>query len=353
MSGSHTHHVEYSQVKSYRVAEFTGLHNLRVTVGAITAPLRGQVAVRMYAVSLNYRDVLVVNGKYPGPKATSGGGLVPCSDGAGQVVEVGEGVHSFKVGDRVVTAFHENWESGDPPQDLGSRSLGGSVHGTLAQIGVYEATALVHIPDTLSYEMAATLSCAPLTAWTALRDTPHPIGPHSTVVVQGTGGVSVFAAQLGVAAGARVIATSSSDVKLKALQQLGVAHCDLINYTKRDWVEAVRQLAPEGVDHIVEVTGQLSKSLQVIKKGGTVSVVGYIGGNEPVCATDVLWSSSTVRGVLVGSRHSLRQLLQAVEHSHIQPVIDRIFGFEQAREAYEYLSSQQHVGKVVIRVQSA
>ena len=264
--------IDYSNVASYRLNKFAGLDELSAPKkGPITPPARGQVAVRIHAVSLNYRDWLIATGKYPGPKETSGGGLIPCSDGAGEVVAVGDNVRQFAVGDRVATTFHENWESGETPQTTGKHALGGTAQGTLTQLGVYDESTLVHLPDTLSYQEAATLTCAPLTAWTALRDTVHPIGPESTILVQGTGGVSIFAAQLAVAAGARVVATSSSDDKLQAYKRIGVKEGDLVNYAKGDWVAAVKKIAPDGFDHIVEVSGELKKSLSVVKRGGTVN----------------------------------------------------------------------------------
>ena len=217
--------IDYKSIKSYRLNKFTSIDDLVIVTGPIQPPQRGQVAVRIHAVSLNYRDYIIAigrhsgahrqstesrhnlnnrllifcllcglycffAGKYPGAKTTSGGGLIPCSDGAGEVIEIGEGVTQFKVGDRVATTFHENWESGPAPQTTGSRALGGTAQGTLTEIGVYEEGSLVHLPDSLSFSEAATLTCAPVTAWTALRDTPFPIGPESTVLVQGTGTIS-------------------------------------------------------------------------------------------------------------------------------------------------------------------
>ena len=344
--------VDYSKVRSYRLNQFSGIDELAVKVGPIAPPSRGQVAVRIHAVSLNYRDYLAAVGKYKIPFVTSGGGLIPCSDGAGEVVEVGEAVMQFKIGDRVATTFHENWESGEPPQTTGTRALGGTAQGTLTQIGVYEQDNLVHIPDALSYQQASTLTCAAVTAWTALRDTVHPVGPESTVLVQGTGGVSIFAAQLAIAAGARVIATSSSDDKLQTYKKIGVKDGDLINYKKVDWAHAVKAVAKDGVDHVIEVSGELKKSLQVIKKGGVISVIGFVGGDDAVTAREILRTNCYVRSTQVGSRQSFRYLLQAIEHNAIKPVIDRTFDFEQAQEAYRYLESQKHVGKIVINVQS-
>ncbi|KAJ3167454.1 hypothetical protein HDU88_002376 [Geranomyces variabilis] len=343
--------VNYDRVKTYRISDFTGIDKLRLQEGSVSAPKRGQVAVRIHAVSLNYRDLITIKGSYPGPKDTSNGGLIPCSDGAGEVVEVGEGVTEFKVGDRVATNFHDNWESGPVPATVGSRALGGALQGTLTQLGVFEERGLVHVPDSLSYEEAATLTCAPLTAYTALRDTPHPIGPESIVLVQGTGGVSVFAAQLALAAGARVIATSSSDQKLQTYAKLGVKQPDLINYkTTPDWPTEVRKRAPDGVDHVVEVSGQLAQSVKCTKKGGTITIIGFVGEAQSISAADILFGAVNLRGVLIGSRHSFKQLLLAVDHNSIKPVIDKVFGFEEVPEAFKYLESQKHVGKIVIKV---
>lgn len=344
--------VDYSAVKAWRISDFSGIDKMALKASAIQPPKRGQVAVRIHAVSLNFRDLIMVLGKYPGPKETSGGGLIPGSDGAGVVVEVGEDVTEFKVGDRVATCFHSNWEDGPSHADVGKRALGGMAHGTLNQVGVYEEKGLVLLPASLSFEEAATLTCAPVTAWTALRDTANPIGPESVVLVQGTGGVSVFAAQLAVATGARVIATSSSDDKLQVYAKMGVNKADLINYkTTPDVAAEVKKRVATGCDHVVEVAGQLSQSLKCVKKGGTVTVIGFVGGaEEKVTSMDVLWADAYIRSVLVGSRRSFQRMLLAIEHTGIKPVIDEVFSFDQAQKAFEHLKSQKHVGKVVIKV---
>ena len=267
------------------------------------------------------------------------------------VVEVGADVTNFKVGDRVATCFHANYVAGPPHEAVGQAALGGTAHGALTEVGVYEEHGLVHIPDSLSFEEAATLPCAPVTAFTALRDTVHPIGSESIVYVQGTGGVSVFAAQLALASGSRVIATSSSDDKLKVYRTMGVKDSDLINYkTTPDVVAEVRKRAPEGVDHVVEVTGHLQDSCKVVKKGGVVTVIGFVGGVQQLTPWDALGCSAYIRGILVGSRHSFQQMLRAIEQNHIRPIIDQTFPFEKAPDAYRHLESQKHVGKVVISV---
>ena len=266
-------------------------------------------------------------------------------------MEVGADVTDFTVGDRVATTFHANYEAGPLHEAVGQASLGGTAHGTLIEVGVYEEHSLVRIPDSLTFEEAATLPCAAVTAYTALRDTVHPIGPESIVYVQGTGGVSVFAAQLCIATGCRVIATSSSDDKLKVYRDMGVKQGDLINYKKTpDIVAEVRKRAPEGVDHVVEVTGQLSSSCKVVKKGGVVTVIGFVGEQGSLTARDVLGCSAYIRGVLVGSRRNFQEMLRAIEQNQIKPIIDQVFPFEKAVDAYRHLESQKHVGKVVIRV---
>ena len=304
--------------------------------------------MRIKAVSLNFRDLDCIHGRYfkAEDKDTSNGGLIPCSDGAGEVVDVGEDVNDYKPGDRVITAFHANWESGPVPADILTAALGVSRQGTLTEMGVFEAMGLVHCPDWLTFEQAATLPCAAVTAWTTLRDTPQPIGPESIVLVEGTGGVSVFAAQIALASGSRVIATSSSDDKMSVYRKMGVQDTDLINYsTHKDWAREVRKLAPGGVDHVVEVAGQIGLALKAVKRGGVITNIGYVSDASPVTCQDLLWATANIRSTAVGSRHSLIQLLKALEGNRIKPIIDKVFDFEQARDALEYFQSQKHVGE--------
>ena len=343
--------VDFTHVQSWRISNLTGIDQLSLTTAALPHPARGQVAVAIHAVSLNSRDVQIVTGKYPGTVEKSGGGLIPCSDGAGEVVEAGEGVTSFRVGDRVAATFHANWESGQPHPAVGDAALGGNAHGTLTELALFDERGLVHLPAYLSFEEAATLPCAAVTAWTALRDTAWPIGPESIVLVQGTGGVSVVAAQLAVAAGSRVIATSSSDDKLAVYAKIGVAQSDLINYkTTPDWVAEVKRRAPNGVDHIVEVTGQLLSSTKCAKKGGIVNVIGHQTDTEAVTAKSLMGYAVDLRRLVVGSRRSFQDLLLAMEHHSIKPIVDRVFPFSGAQDAFHYLQSQKHVGKVVIAI---
>jgi len=346
--------VDYSKVSAWRINDFTGIDKLKLSESSIQPPKRKQVAVKIHAVSLNYRDLLVVTGKYPGDKPTDNGGLIPCSDGAGEVVDLGEDVTEWKVGDRVMTTFHTNWEAGKHPSDAGQHALGAALHGALTQIGVFEEAGLVKIPEYLRYEEAATLPCAAVTAWTSLVDVETPVGPHQTVLVQGTGGVSVFAAQIALAAGARVIATSSSDDKMAVYKRLGVREGDLINYSKTpEWGQQARKLAPEGVDHITEVGGSktMQNSLKAIRKDGQITIIGFVGGVDAMPSVlEVLWSTASIRAVLVGSRNNFKNLSQAFEHHKIKPVIDKVYDFKNAPDAIEHLQSQRHVGKIVIKV---
>ena len=348
--------MDYQHVQAWRIHEFIGIEQLHLVTSAIHPPKRSQVAVRLQAVSINFRDLDCLHGRHfkKEDKDLSDGGLIPCSDGAGEVVEVGEDVSEYKVGDRVITCFHANWESGPVPADIGTAALGVSRQGTLTSLGVYDAKGLVHCPLELSFEEAATLPCAAVTAWTALRDTPQPIGPESVVLVEGTGGVSVFAAQIALAAGSRVIATSSSDDKLRVYRNMGVSDGDLINYSRhKDWSLEVRKLVPEGVDHVVEVAGQLQLALKAVKRGGVVSNIGYLSEGEGVTCVDLLRATANVRSTAVGSRHSLIQLSKTIKRNGFKPVIDKVFKFQEAREAFKYVEAGKHVGKVVIQVYEA
>ena len=345
--------VDYQRVRAWRINDFSGIDQLRLATSSIRPPKRGQVTVRIRAVAVNFRDLDCVHGRYfkKEDKDLSDGGLIPCSDGAGEVVEVGEDVTEYKAGDRVITCFHANWESGPVPADVQKAALGVSRQGTLTTMGVYEAMGLVHCPDELTFEEAATLPCAAVTAWSALRDTPQPIGPESVVLVEGTGGVSVFAAQIAVAAGSRVLACSSSDDKMAVYKDMGIPESDLINYSQhKDWATEVRKRVPLGVDHVVEVAGQLKLALNSVKPGGVVNNIGYVDAGEGVSCQELLFAAANVRSTAVGSRHSFIQLLKAFKGHGIKPVIDRVFSFEEAKEALKYMEEGSHVGKIVIKV---
>jgi NADPH:quinone reductase-like Zn-dependent oxidoreductase len=311
-------------------------------------PSYGQVVVRVHASSLNYRDLLVLAGSYG---AGSQSNVIPLSDGAGEVVAIGEGVTRFKVGDRVAGSFFQTWLSGGLTRQSMKSALGGSINGMLAEYVVLHQDGLVLLPAHLSYEEGATLPCAAVTAWHGLV-TKGNLAAGETVLLLGTGGVSIFALQFAKLHGARVIITSSSDAKLERAKDLGADV--MINYrTMPDWEKRVFELTDRvGVDHVVEVggAGTLPKSLQAVRIGGRISLIGVLSGSSgEVNPMSILMRSLTVQGIYVGSRDMFEGMNRAIALHQLQPVIDRTFSFADAPDAYRYLKSAAHVGKVVIQ----
>jgi NADPH:quinone reductase-like Zn-dependent oxidoreductase len=308
-------------------------------------PKAGEVLVRIRAVSLNHRDLYMLQGL--GRDA-----LVPLSDGAGEVVALGAGVSAFKVGERVATTFFERWDGGPPTQAGISSARGGDTPGVLAQFILSRAEALVRIPDHLSFEEAATLPCAGLTAWNALFKHGHlQSGQH--VLLEGTGGVSIFGLQFSVAAGAKPVITSSSDEKLGRARSLGAAAT--INYrTHNEWQnEVLEATGGLGVAHVLEIGGKdtLPKALAALELGGHVALIGGLtgfGGALEVGALTKRLGSMT--SLYVGSREDFEQMNAFIAKHRLKPVIDRAFSFEEAPAAFEYLDSGSQFGKVVIRL---
>jgi NADPH:quinone reductase-like Zn-dependent oxidoreductase len=337
-------------MRVYQLPRTDGIDALTRAETPTPSPRRGQVLVRIHAASLNYRDLLIITGRYG--RAAIRPGLVPLSDGAGEVVEVGPDVTRFKTGDRVAGIFHQKWIAGEVSDAIRGSALGGDLDGTLAEYRVFEADGLVHVPGHLSYEEGATLPCAALTAWNALFG-HRVVQPGDTVLTQGTGGVSIFAIQFARAAGARVIATSSSDEKLERVRAMGAS--DLINYKRTpEWdQEVLRFTDGRGVDHVVEVggAGTLPRSLRSVRRGGQVNVIGLLAGGGEIDPMVVLARSIIMRGIFVGSREMFEAMNRAITALEIRPVIDRVFPFEQAADAYRHLESGAHFGKVVIRIQ--
>lgn len=336
-------------MKALRVHQLGGPDGLRIDELPEPVPGPGEVAVRVRATSLNFRDLLVIKGLY-NPKIPVP--YVPLSDGAGEVAALGPGVTSYKTGDRVAAAFMPGWVSGAPDEAKARSSLGGGGTGMLAETVIIPAEGLVSIPDHLTYEEAATLPCAAVTAWHAVV-TEGQVKAGDTVLIQGTGGVSIFALQFARANGARVIATSGSDEKLHRVIDLGAS--DGVNYkTTPDWDKAVRGLTGgEGVDHVVEVggAGTLSRSLRVVKYGGRVSMIGVLsGGASEVNITPILMKNVRVQGIYVGSVEMFEAMNRAITLHRVRPVVDRIFPFEQAAEAFKHMESGSHFGKIIIRV---
>ncbi|MGE3841913.1 MAG: NAD(P)-dependent alcohol dehydrogenase [Vicinamibacterales bacterium] len=312
-------------------------------------PGPGQAVVRVRAVSLNYRDLRMVLGQY-NPKQPLP--LIPCSDGAGDVVSVGPGVSRVKPGDRVMAAFSQAFIAGPPTREKLRGTLGGPVDGTLAEMMLLPADALALTPVHLSDAEASTLPCAAVTAWNALIEQGG-VTAGDIVLVQGTGGVSIAALQFGVLMGARVIVTSSSDAKLERARALGA--WQTINYkTTPDWDKVARGFTQNvGVDHIIEVGGgsTLGPSLKAIRVGGTISIIGVLSGvSTDVSLLPILMQNLRLQGVFVGSRETLERMNKAIAHNEMKPVVDRTFPFDEARAAFEYLGSGQHFGKIAISV---
>jgi NADPH:quinone reductase-like Zn-dependent oxidoreductase len=302
----------------------------------------GQVLVRMRAASLNFRDLAIVAGKYfRGPLTAD---TIPLSDGAGEVAAVGPGVTQFAVGDRVVATFTQ----GDPPA-----ALGFPLDGTLTEYAALPVSGLLRLPEHLSFEEAATLPCAGVTVWNALMHGPKSLRPGETVLALGTGGVAIFALQLGKITGARVIITSSSDAKLERARALGADHC--INYkTTPDWDKTVLDLTGgHGADHVIDTggVGTLPRSYLAVGPGGTVSVIGVMTRPEgDLSPYPLMTKGAMVRGIFVGAREHFEGLMKAVTVNRLHPVIDKAFDFDASVEAFKYLKSAQHFGKVVIKI---
>lgn len=341
-------------MKVYRFAEAKGLDALE-SVQIDDASLGPRdVRVEMRAWSLNYRDLGIPSGGYPrNDKLRREPPLIPLSDGAGEVLEVGAEVEGFTAGDRVATCFFQNWDDGEPGEAGMTSALGGGVDGVLAERIVLRENGLVRLPAHLSPEQGACLPCAAVTAWQAL--TLASLTAGDTILTLGTGGVSIFALQLAKAHGARVLITSSRDEKLERARALGAD--ETVNYgSQPDWEVRVRELTEGlGVDNVIEVggAGTLEKSLAATRIGGTVSLIGVLTGpGAPNPSTLLaLFNRITIRGIYVGSRAMFEAMNCAIAVNRIEPVVDRRFGFDELgdiRAAYEYLQSGQHFGKVVI-----
>jgi NADPH:quinone reductase-like Zn-dependent oxidoreductase len=335
--------------RAVRVTSEFGIDQLTFDELPISRPGPGQVLVEIRAVSLNYRDYMVVTGKY-NPKLARP--MVIGSDGAGEVVAVGDGVTHFKVGDRVAGSFFQNWINGPLTREHGRSALGGSIDGVLTSARLFPQHGLVDLPPHLSYEEGATLPCAGVTAWQALVPTAH-IKAGDSVLLLGTGGVSIFGLQFAKLHGARAIITSSSDEKLARAKALGAD--EIINYKKTpDWDKAVLDATGgEGVDAVLETggAGTLAKSLKSTRPQGQVAIIGVLTGvHEPLNILPILQGCIRVQGIYVGSAATLKEMSRAIAANRLKPVIDRVFSFEQTREALRYMERAQHFGKIAISV---
>lgn len=335
-------------MKIFEVKDAFGIDNLVLSERPQPPVGYGQVCIKVRAASLNYRDLLVVNGLY-NPKLPLP--LVPFSDGAGDIIAVGKGVSRVKTGDRVAGIFMQTWLAGEVTEANAKSALGGGVDGMLADYVVLHEDGVVQIPEHLSYEEAATLPCAAVTAWHAVCESG--VKPGESVLLLGTGGVSIFALQFAGLAGARVIVTSSSDEKLRRARELGAV--DGVNYRAIPaWDKRVRELTGgRGVDLVVEVggAGTLPQSLKAVRTGGRISLIGVLSGTAgEINPLPIVMKNIRVQGIFVGSRDMFEAMNRAIAVHHLHPVVDRIFPFDEAREALRYLESGTHFGKICIRI---
>jgi len=311
-------------------------------------PGPGEVLVRIRAVTLNFRDLLLVQGSYNPKQALP---VIPASDAAGEVAAIGPGVTRVKPGDRVLNAFLPSWIAGPPRAAKMSGGLGGPNDGVLAEYRLFHESALIRTPDTLSDAEAAALPCAGITAWSALI-TLGRTRPGDVVLVQGTGGVALFALQFAKLAGATVILTSSSDEKLERARALGADHG--INYrTEPQWGKAAIALAgPDRIDHVVELGGAdtLEQSIRAVRIGGMISLIGVLGGPKPALNLPlVVMRQVRLQGVTVGSREDTEDMIRGIEAAGIRPVLDdRRFSFAEAPQAFAHMQSGGHFGKIAI-----
>ena len=337
-------------MKAYEIISGTNIDAIRLSDRVAPVAKPGQVVIDIRACSLNYRDILKICGPQDGSNKATGG--IPLSDGAGVVSAIGEGVAWLTPGDRVATAFMPNWHSGPMTPEVQAGALGGSVDGVLAEQVALPATGVVKIPGHLSYEEAATLPCAGVTAWYA-QFIGGRLVPGDTVLLLGTGGVSIFALQFAKMAGARVIITSSNDEKLERAKLFGADHT--INYRNHpEWQEVVLDLTDsKGVDHAVEVGGPdtLNKTLEAVRVGGSISLMGVLTGFTASISTAlILQKNIKIQGTYVGSVSMFEAMNRAITQNKMKPVVDRVFPFQEAVDALKYLKSGHHFGKVVITV---
>ena len=324
----------------------TSLDGLQLRDAPDPAPAPGEVLVRVRACSINYRDQAIPLGLYMGGPVASD--TVPLSDGAGEIVALGEGVSGFAIGDRVAGLFFQNWIDGPPSPGVGPALGAAGAPGMLQDLVALPAHGVVRIADSLSFEQAACLPCAGVTAWNALMAGPRPLQAGESVLVLGTGGVSLLALQIAKAAGAIVVATSSSDAKLERVRALGADH--VINYRATpDWGAQASQLTG-GIDHVVEVggAGTLAQSIAAVGFAGEIALIGVLTREGNTNPHGLMFKGASIRGIFVGSKAMAQRLNAHVDAHAIKPVIDRRFAIEQAHAAWAYQSSPDLFGKVVI-----
>jgi NADPH:quinone reductase-like Zn-dependent oxidoreductase len=323
--------------------------NLVVVSEENVAPLAGQISIKMAAASLNYRDLVVMDGKHG---ASVQPPLIPLSDGAGHVVAIGAGVTEFNLGDMVCPLFFPNWVAGTPPTDMHSWMLGGPADGVLTEYFTTDASAVIKAPSNLTTTEAACLPCAGLTAWSALTN-PTPIRAGETVLILGTGGVALFALAFARAMGARTIVLTSSDKKIAMLNDLGAQ--DVVNYkTTPKWSKMIKTMTnSKGVDRVIELGGAetLEQSIRAVRVGGTVVTIGNVTGSLATIPLPLMLTRYiNLQAVSVGHKQAFAEMNRAIELNKIKPVIDRVFPFEKAPEAFAYLRAAGHFGKVCVAI---
>src|SRR5690606_5074089 len=333
-------------MKAVQLRKPGGLDNLYLSELDPGKPGPGEILVRVHATSLNYHDYIVCKGGMPYAKD----GLVPMSDAGGEVVEVGDGVRALKAGDFVVSAFFPEWEGGEPHPSKLAALPGDRSDGYAREFAVVPAHHFLKAPRGYTHAEAATLTCAGLTAWRALVGEGG-LKAGDIVLVQGTGGVAIFALQIAKMFGATVIATSKSDAKIARLKQLGADH--VINYqTTPEWgAEANKLTGGRGVDHVVEIggAGTLGESIKACRMGGHISMIGVLAGVQGAVNTAALMGKQIkLKGIMVGSRDNLRDMIHALEANNMKPIIDRSFPLEQLADAFRYQETNQHFGKICV-----
>ena len=335
-------------MKSWVIPSPKGIDSLTLVDRPDPAPGPRQVLVRVRASSLNYRDLITVEGS--SARAAPKPDLVPLSDGAGEVLALGPGVARIKVGDRVAGCFMQKWVGGAIDEVAQASAMGGAIDGMLTELAVLEEDGVVRLPDHLSFEEGATLPCAGVTAWHALVEIGG-IRAGDTVLVLGSGGVSIFALQIARMFGARVIATSGSKAKAERAKKMGAEA--VIDYRATpDWDQAVMKLTGgRGVDITVEVggAGTLPRSFMATRIAGRIAVIGLLtGAGAEVDPMPILRRNLRVQGLYVGNRQMFEAMNRAIEAEGLKPVVDKVFSFAQAKDAYRYMKSQSHFGKIVI-----
>ena len=335
-------------MKVWQIPAF-GIDNIEIVERPTPQPAAGQVLIKVHAVSLNYRDLLVVLGKY-NPKLALP--RIPCSDGAGEVIAVGDGVTRWRPGQRVAGIFMQRWIEGAPSAEKQRGALGGDIDGMIAEYVVLDQSGLVGIPKHLTWEEAATLPCAGVTAWNAVVHAGH-IKAGDTVVILGTGGVSIFALHFARLMGARVLGTSSSDEKLQRAHKLGLDSG--LNYKKNpDWAPWVlEQTGGVGADLVVEVggAGTLAQSLKAVRIGGVIAQIGVLSqSTEPLVISPILHKQVHLQGIYVGSRVHFEEMNKAIALNSLQPSVDEVFAFHHFQNALRAMETGSHFSKLVVRV---